>query len=55
VLFQSLVDELMEVEVEGWQVSALRSTFTSMRAMEPARSINMLPLFDPLYAWVGLQ
>ena len=45
-LFQSIADELVDVEVEGWCASALRSTLAPIQEMEPASSINILPLFD---------
>ncbi len=45
-LFRSLADELVDVEVEGWQASALRTTLAPMQAAEPVSSLNMLPLFD---------
>jgi len=45
-LFQSLRDELEEVEVEGWRAFALRSTVESMQRLELSPTIHLLPLFD---------
>jgi hypothetical protein len=45
-LFQSMHDELAEVEVEGWQAFALRATLEPMLQLEPAETLHLLPLFD---------
>ena len=45
-VFQSLVDELEEVDVEGWRALALRATLEPMQNLEPADTIHLLPLFD---------
>jgi len=45
-LFQSMKDELEEVDVEGWRAVALRATLEPMQRLEPAETIHLLPLFD---------
>jgi hypothetical protein len=45
-LFQSMKEELEEVEVEGWRAVALRATTDMMQRLEPAETIHLLPLFD---------
>jgi hypothetical protein len=45
-IFQSMEDELEEVEVEGWRAFALRSTVPLIQSAEPAEHIHLLPLFD---------
>jgi Winged helix DNA-binding domain len=45
-LFQSLAEELVEVEVEGWRAFALRATLPFMQSVEPVEQIHLLPLFD---------
>jgi hypothetical protein len=45
-MFQSLEDELEEVDVEGWCAVALRSTLEPMQELGPANTIHLLPLFD---------
>ena len=45
-LFQSIAEELEEVEVEGWQAFALRATLPLIQSFEPAEEIHLLPLFD---------
>ena len=45
-LFQSLAEELEEVEVEGWQAFALRATLPLIQSVEPVEKIHLLPLFD---------
>ncbi len=45
-LFQSMQEELEEVEVEGWRAVVLRATLEPMRRLEPAETIHLLPLFD---------
>ena len=45
-LFQSIEDELEEVDVEGWRAFALRATLEPMQRLEPSETIHLLPLFD---------
>lgn len=45
-LFQSMKDELEEVDVEGWRAVALRATLEPMQRLEPVETIHLLPLFD---------
>jgi hypothetical protein len=45
-LFESLRDELEEVEVEGWRAVALRATVATMREAGPATAVSLVPLFD---------
>src|SRR5215213_2474392 len=45
-LFQSLGDELAEVDVEGWRALALRATLEHMQQLESPDTIHLLPLFD---------
>jgi hypothetical protein len=45
-IFQSMNDELEEVDVEGWQALALRSTLEPMQHLEPPETVHLLPLFD---------
>jgi hypothetical protein len=45
-LFQSIGDELEEVEVEGWRAFVLRATLEPMQLLEPLEAIHLLPLFD---------
>jgi len=45
-LFQSLAEELEEVEVEGWRAFALRATLPFIQGVEPGEQIHLLPLFD---------
>ena len=45
-LFQSLEEELEEVEVEGWRAFALRETLPLIQSVEPSETIHLLPLFD---------
>jgi hypothetical protein len=45
-LFQSMKEELEEVDVEGWRAVALRATTDMMQRLEPAETIHLLPLFD---------
>lgn len=44
--FQSMNDELEEVEVEGWRAFALRATLGSIRRLKASESVHFLPLFD---------
>lgn len=45
-VFQSMQDELEEVEVEGWRAVALRATLEPIQRFSPAETIHLLPLFD---------
>ncbi len=45
-LFQSIAEELEEVEVEGWHAFALCATLPLIQTVEPAEQIHLLPLFD---------
>lgn len=45
-LFQSLAEEVEEVEVEGWQAFALRVTLPLIQSVEPGEAVHLLPLFD---------
>ncbi len=45
-LFQSMEEELEEVEVEGWRAFALRATLPLIQSCEPVEEIRLLPLFD---------
>lgn len=45
-LFQSMKEELEEVEVEGWRAFALRAFLPHMQRAEPAEQVHLLPLFD---------
>jgi hypothetical protein len=45
-LFQSIEEELEEVEVEGWRAFALRATLPLIQSVEPAEQVHLLPLFD---------
>ena len=45
-IFQSLEEELEEVEVEGWRAFALRETLPLIQSVESAEQIHLLPLFD---------
>jgi hypothetical protein len=52
-LFQSLDDELTEVDVEGWRAMALRATLEPMQRLAPADTIQLLPLFDAYTLGLG--
>jgi hypothetical protein len=52
-LFRSLGDELEEVEVEGWRGFALRATLEPMQNLEPAETVQLLPLFDAYTLGLG--
>ena len=52
-LFKSLEDELVPVDVEGWQALALRTTLESMQAVELTGTVNLLPLFDAYVLGIG--
>jgi hypothetical protein len=45
-LFQSIADELEEVEVEGWRAFALRTTLEPLQNLQQAETVQLLPLFD---------
>jgi hypothetical protein len=45
-LFQSIAEELEEVEVERWRAFALRATVPLIQSVEPVKQIRLLPLFD---------
>jgi hypothetical protein len=45
-LFQSLAEELEEVDVEGWRALVLRATLEPMQHLEGANTVHLLPLFD---------
>nr|BBH87045.1 hypothetical protein KTC_17960 [Thermosporothrix sp. COM3] len=45
-IFQSIEEELEEVEVEGWRAFVLRATLPHIQSIEPAERIHLLPLFD---------
>jgi hypothetical protein len=45
-LFQSIADELEEVDVEGWRALVLRTTLEPMQSLEPDKTLHLLPLFD---------
>ena len=45
-LFQSIEEELEEVEVEGWRAFALRATLPLIQSVEPVEAVHLLPLFD---------
>ena len=44
--FNSLADEIEEVDVEGWHAMALRARAPSMQEMEAAGVVHLLPMFD---------
>jgi DNA glycosylase AlkZ-like len=52
-LFQSMKDELEEVDVEGWRAFALRTTLESMQRLEAPRAVRLLPLFDAYVLGLG--
>ncbi|HZO74377.1 MAG TPA: winged helix DNA-binding domain-containing protein [Ktedonobacteraceae bacterium] len=52
-LFKSMSDELAEVEVEGWQAFALRSTLEPIQRLAVAETIHFLPLFDAYTLGLG--
>jgi hypothetical protein len=52
-LFQSIADELVAVEVEGWRALALRSTLAPMQSLETPASVRLLPLFDAYVLGLG--
>jgi hypothetical protein len=45
-LFQSIEEELEEVEVEGWRAFALQVTLPLIQSVEPVEAVRLLPLFD---------
>lgn len=54
-MLDMLGDELVEVEVEGWQGVALRETMPALAAMEPRQSVRLLPLFDAYTLGLGKE
>jgi hypothetical protein len=52
-LFRSIDDELEEVDVEGWQALALRTTLEPMRRSETSGVVRLLPLFDAYTLGIG--
>jgi hypothetical protein len=44
--FNSIADEIEEVNVEGWHAIALKSAITEMLELEPTGDVNLLPAFD---------
>ena len=45
-LFESMQEELEEVDVEGWRAVAQRATLEPLQRLEPVETIHLLPLFD---------
>ncbi len=45
-LFQSMAEELEEVEVEEWRAFVLRATLPLIQSLEPVEELHLLPLFD---------
>jgi hypothetical protein len=45
-LFQSIEEDVEEVEVEGWRAVALRTTLPLIQSVEPVEVVRLLPLFD---------
>jgi hypothetical protein len=52
-IFQSLEDELEEVDVEGWRAIALRATLAPIQRLEAPSAIQLLPLFDAYTVGLG--
>jgi uncharacterized protein YcaQ len=52
-LFQSLEDELEEVDIEGRRAFALRATLEPMQRLEAAGVVRLLPLFDAYTLGLG--
>jgi hypothetical protein len=52
-LFRSIEDELEEVDVEGWQALALRTTLGPMQRSETSATVRLLPLFDAYTLGIG--
>lgn len=52
-VFKSISDELEEVDVEGWEAFALRSTLEPMQHFETSGVIRLLPLFDAYPLGIG--
>jgi hypothetical protein len=44
--FNSIANELEDVDIEGWQAKALRTFVPSIRSMEPTGAVHLLPMFD---------
>ena len=45
-LFTALGDEVVTVDVAGWQATALRSTLEAMAEVKTGPSVRLLPMFD---------
>jgi hypothetical protein len=45
-MFESLGDEVVMVDVEGWKATALRSTVVLIEKVEVEQSVRLLPMFD---------
>lgn len=52
-LFQSIGDELEEVDVEGWRAMALQTTLKPMQILEAQGVVRLLPLFDAYVLGIG--
>lgn len=52
-LFQSIEDELEEVDVEGWRALALRTTLEPRQRLETPGAVRLLPLFDAYTLGLG--
>jgi hypothetical protein len=52
-LFQSIKDELVDVDVEGWQAVALRTSLELLQERETIQSVHLLPLFDAYTLGLG--
>ncbi len=46
-VFKALADELVNVDVEGWQAWALASTLDDLQAANLTQTVRLLPYFDP--------
>lgn len=46
-LFKSIADELLTVDIEGWQAQCLASALTALTTAEPPQTVRLLPYFDP--------
>ncbi len=44
--FNSIAGETEDVDVEGWQAKALRSTIEPILGMQPTGEVHLLPIFD---------
>lgn len=45
-LFDSLEDELLQVDVDGWRALALQTTIEAMQDSTTRNKVNLVPLFD---------